>query len=118
MGKHLLRWLFLAVLLSFSAAHAQPPAAEALPAFDKTVPIVSPLQYLSVFTTYRPFQEQPQIPWREANDAVGKIGGWRFYAREAQQPDTNDIPAGAGGELQQPPALLRFNQHSGQGGNP
>ena len=25
--------------------------------------------------------------WREANDNVGRIGGWRTYLREAQQPD-------------------------------
>jgi hypothetical protein len=27
------------------------------------------------------------VGWREANDKVARIGGWRAYAREAQQPD-------------------------------
>jgi len=121
MGEHLLRLLFLTqLMLSFSAAHAQPPVAEALPAADNPVPPVFPLRYFSVFTTYHPFQEHPQLPWREANDAVGKIGGWRFYAREPQNPDTNEIPAGpgSGGELQKPVAAPSFDQHSGHGSNP
>ena len=32
------------------------------------------------------------ISWREANDVVGRIGGWRVYAREAQQPDAVAAP--------------------------
>ena len=31
-------------------------------------------------------------PWREANDTVNRIGGWRVYAREAQQPDPAWLP--------------------------
>ena len=27
----------------------------------------------------------PPLAWREANDAVERIGGWRAYAREAQR---------------------------------
>jgi hypothetical protein len=26
--------------------------------------------------------------WREANDTVNRIGGWRAYAREAKQPQS------------------------------
>ena len=26
------------------------------------------------------------VPWRDANDTVSRIGGWRAYAREAQAP--------------------------------
>ncbi|MBL0422562.1 hypothetical protein JI739_19610 [Ramlibacter sp. AW1] len=25
--------------------------------------------------------------WKDANDTVGQIGGWRAYAKEAQQAD-------------------------------
>lgn len=40
--------------------------------------------YRSAFDGYRRFGEQPLQSWREANDAVGRIGGWQAYAREAQ----------------------------------
>ena len=39
--------------------------------------------YRSPFTGYRPLGEDNNTPWREANETVGKIGGWRAYAREA-----------------------------------
>ena len=44
----------------------------------------APQTYRSVFEDYRPFTEDKVTPWREANDAVRDIGGWRAYAREAQ----------------------------------
>jgi hypothetical protein len=40
--------------------------------------------YRSAFSGYRGFADQPVAPWRESNDTVGRIGGWRTYAREAQ----------------------------------
>jgi len=43
-----------------------------------------PAPYRSVFTDYRGLSEQPLAPWRESNDTVGRIGGWRAYARENQ----------------------------------
>ena len=46
---------------------------------------VPPLVYRSTFDTYRAQRDVTLLPWREANDRVGAIGGWRFYAREAQQ---------------------------------
>jgi len=27
------------------------------------------------------------VSWREANDTVARIGGWRVYARESRPPD-------------------------------
>lgn len=57
------------------------------------------LHYQSPLKTYQSFAEQPLHDWREANDLVGRIGGWRTYAQEpyAQEPDTRAIPT-------QPPA--------------
>lgn len=40
--------------------------------------------YRSAFTGFRGFAEQPVGSWRQANDLVGTVGGWRSYAREAQ----------------------------------
>lgn len=43
------------------------------------------LQYRSVLSQYQAFNEQPVAPWRETNETVEKIGGWRVYAKEARQ---------------------------------
>ena len=47
--------------------------------------------YRSAFGGFRRYSEQPVMSWREANDVVGRIGGWQAYAREAQ-----GAPAGPG----------------------
>lgn len=43
-----------------------------------------PTQYKSPFKDYRPLGDDKRIPWKAANDEVGKIGGWRVYLRESQ----------------------------------
>lgn len=68
----------LAALASASGL-AQQPAATADPA-------ASALPYRPLSLDYEPYSEQKLMPWREANDNVGRIGGWRVYAREARQP--------------------------------
>jgi hypothetical protein len=42
-------------------------------------------QYTSPFRDYRPLGDDKRVPWRAANDEVGKIGGWRVYLRESQE---------------------------------
>jgi len=49
---------------------------------------VAPLIYRSTFQDYRPNTEAEVGSWKAANDRVGSIGGWRVYAKEAQQADT------------------------------
>jgi hypothetical protein len=39
------------------------------------------------FEQYRGWRDEPLQDWREANQRVGEIGGWRTYLREAQQGD-------------------------------
>lgn len=51
---------------------------------DQSAPLV---QYRSAFSDYVPYSEQKIDSWRQANDTVGEIGGWRTYAKEARQPD-------------------------------
>jgi hypothetical protein len=57
------------------------------------------VQFKSSFSEYVPYSEQSIESWREANDRVGEIGGWRAYAKEAQQarsqakPDTQMLQA-------------------------
>ena len=71
----------LGMLLS-SAAFAQP--ATTPPMGGST----------SVFEGYKPYLEEPMRNWKAANDSVAQIGGWREYARQAQQPDNTPGVAG------------------------
>ena len=47
------------------------------------------VQYKSAFSDYVPYSEQTIESWRQANDTVGEIGGWRTYAKEARLPDAS-----------------------------
>jgi hypothetical protein len=51
--------------------------------------------HTSALTRYRSAGEVKVGSWREANDAVTRIGGWRVYAREAAQPEAAPVPAPA-----------------------
>ncbi len=83
--------LLLAALLT---AHAQPPTSAA-PRPDPLDPkaVVPAVRYESAFALPGRPAHPPPIGWREANDAVARIGGWRAYAREAQQPELARPPA-------------------------
>jgi hypothetical protein len=89
----MLNLTFYAVALGFallgcSAAQAQAQASLRPDAMNALAPVPA-LTYESPFAAYRRLAEQSKpLSWREANDAVGRIGGWRVYAREAQSPDT------------------------------
>ena len=62
-----------------------------------------PVQYRSPFRDYRRLGDEKLIPWKAANDEVGRIGGWRTYAREAREtreteptsPDNTTTPPAA-----------------------
>ena len=74
-------WIVPAALaLSALVAQAQ-PISEAEASSPATM-----LQYRSVFIQYQAFNPQPVTPWRETNDVVETIGGWRAYAKEARPP--------------------------------
>lgn len=68
------------------SAWAQPaprPAASASAALAPS-PATPAVGYRSAFDGYSTFRDEPVRPWRDVNDQVGRIGGWRTYAREAQ----------------------------------
>lgn len=73
--------LAIHLALSVTGAAAQVPAP-AGPTGDGTAP-----GWRSAMEGYSPFADQPTGNWKAANDEVGKIGGWRAYAREASAPD-------------------------------
>ena len=72
-----------------SAAYAQPTAVTPTSASSEKS-ADSP----SVFDGYKPYTDEPLGNWKAANDNVAQIGGWREYAKQAQQPD--NVPASAG----------------------
>jgi hypothetical protein len=47
------------------------------------------LNHKSSFETYRPYSDEKAANWKAANDEVGRIGGWRTYLKEAQEPDAD-----------------------------
>jgi hypothetical protein len=57
----------------------------------------APLVHRSALQSYRRAggDDPPAVAWREANDTVGRIGGWRAYAREAQAAGAAPAPATA-----------------------
>jgi hypothetical protein len=79
-------------------ALAQPaPSGRRPDPLDPTV-AVPVLRYESALSQYRGLVDDKALSWREANDAVARIGGWRVYAREAQQavpPAPGPTPAPA-----------------------
>ncbi|HEY6134592.1 MAG TPA: hypothetical protein VIW70_11485 [Rubrivivax sp.] len=82
-----MRWLVPAACLGAAlTAQAQtaPPPTRPDP-FDPQANVPA-LVFESPFARYRRLAEAAPIAWREANDTVARIGGWRVYLREAQQP--------------------------------
>jgi hypothetical protein len=39
---------------------------------------------LTPFKQYQGWRDEPLQDWRQANERVGEIGGWRSYLRESQ----------------------------------
>jgi hypothetical protein len=73
---------------------------------------VPPVRYESSLRGYRRADSEPVGNWRDANDTVGRIGGWRAYAREASEagaPTGGAPPSGA--------APKSAPRHGGHGGH-
>jgi len=90
------RWLMpAALLLAVGAAPAQttPPGTRPDP-LDPQAQVPKGV-YTSSFAAYRRLGEDKPLSWREANDTVTRIGGWRVYTREAQQVEPVAAPASA-----------------------
>ncbi len=99
MSDTLLRWLVRATLCTSAfAAQAQGAGSPTPAPVTRSDPLdakakVPALNYRSSFSRFRAFSDDKPVSWREANEAVARIGGWRVYAREAQQPEP--APSGA-----------------------
>ena len=86
----------IALSLSGASTAAPDPTDE-----KNTVP---PVLYQSPFRDYRPLGEDKLIPWKAANDEVGRIGGWRTYAKEAQDAAASVNPAAPATPAKAPPS--------------
>ena len=68
----------VAATLAFAA-----PATAGPDPLDPKAPVPA-LHYTSTLKRHAPATADKPVPWREANETVTRIGGWRAYAREAQ----------------------------------
>jgi hypothetical protein len=92
-------------------AHAQgsPVRGERADPLDAQarVPVAT---HVSSLAGYRRLGDERPVDWKQANETVSRIGGWRAYAREAQQPDpAASAPAGR-------PATTTAPSHGGHHG--
>jgi hypothetical protein len=89
--------------VALSAAQAQNPPSPATTSgpLDASAS-VPPFVYRSTLSTYRRLGNDQPVPWREANETVGRIGGWRAYAREASEPAATESAAPAATRPSQP----------------
>lgn len=86
----------------------------AIPGISQTTVV-----YTSPLTDYQsmsqPLNDEKVTSWKTANDKVGQIGGWRAYAKEAQQPD--NMPVSVPASMQKPAPNaggdMKANPHAG-----
>lgn len=96
------RWLAILPALVALNVPAQTATAPAAPSDAQAQAVQSP--YRSALEGYQPFSDEELLPWKQANDTVGKIGGWRAYAKEAAEGQAPDGKTPATGIAPKPPA--------------
>ena len=83
--------------LAATAFAQQTPPPAARPTSQDAAPSSS---YRSAWSGYRPFADEKVVSWKDANDEVRRIGGWRAYLRESQSGQ----PSGSEGVARTTPA--------------
>lgn len=96
MSHRLSRWLLPAAFLTLAslagAAGTSDPSHPAKPdPLDASAPVPRAV-HRSALAGYRVNRDTELRSWRDANDEVARIGGWRAYAREAARPDAAATP--------------------------
>lgn len=82
-----------ASMVAIPVAHGQVPLRPDTAAAKKMDTPAVP--YASAFNGYRKFEDQPVASWREANDLVHQLGGWKAFAG-GKVPDAPAAAAAAG----------------------
>ncbi len=77
----------LALALWPAAAGSQPPARPVVAHPLDPQAAVPAASAPAGLRRYRPALTPEAGGWREANDTVARIGGWKTYLREAQAPE-------------------------------
>ena len=87
------------------------PSPDTAAAKRVDTPVVA---YESPFKGYRKLEDQPVASWREANDLVHQLGGWKAFA-SGKVPDAPAAPAAAGepSKTSQPPGPPAGGGHAG-----
>lgn len=103
----------MTLLAAASTVHAQgtPGRAERADPLDAQarVPAVT---HQSPLAAYRRLGDDKPVSWKTANENVNRIGGWRAYAREAQQPEpAASAPAARGSTAPQPRSVPSHGGH-------
>ena len=114
-----MRRLCVTLAVATTALHASPSEAQrdqAAGATPASIPV--PLKFDSVLASYTPMTDQKLGSWREANDTVARIGGWRAYLKESQTPDaamprTTNLPVAP-----VPVVPSKASPHVGHGAKP
>lgn len=92
--------------LAIASLAAMPVAqGQARPAPDASVgkAIDGPaVAYESAFKGYRKLEDQPVASWRDANDLVHRLGGWKAFA-SGKVPDDSKALSGDAKPAQSPP---------------
>ena len=91
-------FIIAALLVAASPIRAQSASDRAVRAdpLDPRAPVPA-LSYQSPLAGYRALGDHKTVPWKDANETVNRIGGWKAYAREAQQSDAPGPAPGQGG---------------------
>ncbi len=74
-----------ATLLAGHASGQTAPAAAAAAAAAPSAAM--PVPHKSAFDGYKAYSDDKMTSWKAANEDVARIGGWRAYAKQAQQLD-------------------------------
>ena len=83
-------FVVLLACLYLRSAWAQSEINPDIPTAEKPVELV----YQSSFKNYQRYSASDIEAWKQANDTVKDIGGWREYAKEiAQDPNTEPSSA-------------------------
>jgi hypothetical protein len=73
--------LLLVAVLPHGTTTAQVQASASGPTANTST------NFRSALEAYRPYSSEKILDWKQANDNTTRIGGWREYARQAQEPD-------------------------------
>ena len=99
-----------ATLIHSMATQIKPPVATPVAVMPTGNALA--LRYYSAFSRYKPYRDEKATPWREANDTVTQIGGWRAYAKEAQQSESATTDA----LMTATPTVSMLRGHGAHGG--